>query len=109
MKEELLSKGFKVYEADHCIDSPNIKYHMQKRYMDEEGTKYFITVDVWDWSWTDKVPYDESFEFTVQLYQTGTHAPLNLSFSWKHVEDVEKVINALFESGLVEHYEKYQA
>ena len=98
--QELLDKGYKEFPptrfdtADRCF---------QKRFRAENGdTLYFININMY-YSW-GTIP--ENFEVEVQLYQKGTHEPVNLKFfcGWT-LADVEDYIQKIYEVGF-EPYEE---
>ena len=98
--QELLSKGYEEFTptgfdtADRCF---------QKRFRSENGdTLYFIDVNMYD-SW-GVVP--ENFEVATQLYQQGTHEPVNLRFfcDWS-LADVEDYVYRIYNVGF-EPYEE---
>lgn len=98
--QELLDKGYKEFSPTK-FDTANRRF--QKRFMSENGdTLYFINVDMY-YSW-GTIP--ENFEVGVQLYQKGTHEPVNLKFfcSWT-LDDVEDWVQKIYEVGF-EPYEE---
>ncbi len=102
-KDYLISHGFKEYHD--YLASPGVAASFQKRYDDELGKKYFINVDVWDWTYTNKIPENYVIEFNGQYYQKGTHSAVNFTFiNWK-LEQIENWLDSLFDNHLIEHYE----
>lgn len=98
--QELLDKGYKEFPptrfdtADRCF---------QKRFRAENGdTLYFININMY-YSW-GTIP--ENFEVETQLYQEGTHEPVNLKFfcGWA-LADVEEYIQRIYKAGF-EPYER---
>ena len=98
--QELLDKGYKEFPptrfdtADRCF---------QKRFRAVNGdTLYFINVNMY-YSWGTT---PENFEVETQLYQEGTHEPVNLKFfcDWT-LADVEEYIQRIYEVGF-EPYER---
>ena len=55
---------------------------------------------------TEKQVYN-GFEYEVQLYQKGTHFPLNLTFhkEWT-LDDVENYVEEIYITGLFEPYDE---
>lgn len=106
-EEQLRERGFLSYPPT-VFDSSNVVIRYQKRYDDEIGKRYFLDCKVWDWTWTGRVPMDRSYELETQLYQKGTHEAIDLNFHDNDLEAVEKFIDALFDAGLVEHYEEWE-
>ena len=107
--KELIALGFKEYPPTR-FDSDGIEGCFQKRYDDDKGKKYFININKWkEWRHphTNEVE-PPNYEYTSQLYKKNGHDPLNLLFhsSWT-LEDVEKYMEALWNTGLFEHYEEF--
>lgn len=106
--EELLERGYSRY-APSPVDGECVTDLYQKRFDDETGKKYFITVKRWDFS---KFPnargLKPSLEYETQLYKKGSHDAVNLSFfdSW-NVEDVEEHVEWMFSSGRFDYYEEW--
>lgn len=91
--QELLGKGYKEF--------PPTRF--QKRFRARNGdTLYFINVYMYYSLGT--IP--ENFEVETQLYQKGTHEPVNLKFfcGWT-LENVEDYIQRIYEVGF-EPYEE---
>jgi hypothetical protein len=88
--------------------------HFQKRYDDEIGKRYFITINKWR---AFRHPYTgeefpATYEYSVQLYKKdGRHDVKAVDFlfhsTWS-VDEVEEYMNKLFETGLFEYYEKWE-
>lgn len=104
-----LSKGFSEFRPT-AFDSNGVEKCFQKRYDDELGKKYFITVRKWSamlhaYTGVESPP---SYEYEVQLYKKGSHDALDLMFhsSW-NLEDVEAYVEAMWGTGLFEHYETW--
>ena len=98
--QELLDKGYKEFPptrfdtADRCF---------QKRFKAENGdTLYFINVNMY-YSWGTT---PENFEVETQLYQEGTHEPVNLKFfcDWT-LTDAEEYVQRIYKAGF-EPYER---
>lgn len=105
----LLDKGFKQFPPS-WLDSDNVETCFQKRYDDDDGKKYFITIRKWK-EWIHPTTHEKhppAYEFMVQLYQKDTHNALDLTFhdDW-FLEDVEKYLETLFETEMFDYYEKF--
>lgn len=107
--EEIIERGFKEFPPKP-IDPHNVRC-FQKRYDDEYGKKYFININKWS---SMRHPYtgvslEVSYEYDVQLYKKGSHDPVDLLFhnGWT-INDVECYIQALWDTGLFEHYEIFE-
>lgn len=111
---DFLSKGFKQFPITPIIDPDGMETHFQKRYDDEIGKKYFITVNKWK-SYTHpytRETFPPTYEYDVQLYQKGgryTAKAIDLLFhsTWT-IEEVENYMEKLFQTGLFEYYEKWE-
>lgn len=103
-----IDKGYKEYPPSG-FHNQCIAKCFQKRFDDEIGKKYFIDVNKWDWTpFSDRVPFDTTYEFTTQLYQKDKHEAVNLDFhsSWS-LEDVEEYMEKIFASGMWDYYERW--
>lgn len=100
-----LNKGFTRFERTR-FQSSGVAYNFQKKYLDEFGNKkYFIDIAKYDWTWTDKIDWDYSYEISGQFYKRGTHDAVNMEFiSWE-LEDVEIFLDEMLSLGLIEPYE----
>ena len=109
-----MNRGYTRYERT-LFQSENLYlYNFQKRFDDEIGKKYFIDVHKLTNEWMrecDKekewyTPY--SYSYSCQLYEKGTHAPINLEFfsDWG-IERVESFVERLFQNGELDYYEKW--
>lgn len=96
--EELLNRGYKEYNPPPLSNAHRI---CQKRFDDGNGNKlYFISVYLYTWDGSDR------YEAHIQLYQKGTHYPLDLNFfdGW-NIDDVEKYANSIYH---IEQFEPYE-
>lgn len=93
--QELLDKGYKEFRptrfdtVDRCF---------QKRFRTENGDAlYFINVNMY----CSRGIIPENFEVETQLYQKGTHEPVNLNFfcGWT-LADVEEYVQKNLRSGV---------
>lgn len=99
-EQTLLDKGYKEFPPTK-FDGADRAF--QKRIRAENGdTLYFINVYMY-YSW-GTIP--KNFEVETQLYQKGTHEPLNLKFfcEWT-LADVEDYIQRIYNVGF-EPYEE---
>lgn len=107
IREWLVPKGFYEYKPTP-FHKDTVKTCFQKRYDDDKGKKYFIDVDIWDYSWSDRIPENYIPEIRCQLYQTGTHDAFNITFiSWE-IGQAEEFVENMFQSGVIEHYETWE-
>lgn len=109
MKNRLLEKGFRRFEPS-SLDNENITDKYQKRYDDEKGKKYFITVNKWR-PWVHPYTGDKfgpSYDYDIQLYKKDTRDAINVNFlsSW-NIDDVEDYAEKLFNTGLFDYYEEW--
>lgn len=107
--KEIIDAGFYVFSPSE-IKSANIEKCFQKRYDDEYGKKYFITINKWKAMrhlYTG-ILIDPSYEYETQLYKKGSHDPIDLLFhhGWS-INDVECYMQAMWNTGLFEHYETF--
>lgn len=106
--EYIIEKGYKEF-APSRFDNASIVKCFQKRFDDEIGKKYFITIKKWDWT-----PYhyidisDYTYELDTQIYKKDTHEPINLSFfSGWHLDDVEDYMEKIWNAELFDYYEEW--
>lgn len=105
-----LEKGYKEFSPSE-LDSEAVSKCFQKRFDDEIGKKYFITVKKYDWSAYPEynIPENYSYEFDTQLYQFETHYPINLIFfSGWNIDSVEKHLENLWNDKDYDYYEKFE-
>ena len=83
--KEIIDAGFYVFSPSE-IKSANIEKCFQKRY----------------------ILIDPSYEYETQLYKKGSHDPIDLLFhhGWS-INDVECYMQAMWNTGLFEHYETF--
>lgn len=96
--KELLEKGYKEYSVDSEYD-PDVSRMFQKRFDDDTGKMYFITVHTYK-PMTHPYTHEEFTskpEFDVQLYSSDGHKPLNLKFfsDWS-INEVEDYVLEIF-------------
>ena len=100
--QDFINNGFKQYPTTD-IDHKDVETLFQKRYDDDIGKRYFITVKKWR-GWTHPYTgehFPPSYEYETQFYKRNTHEALDLLFhsQWK-LEDVEDYLKKLFNTGL---------
>lgn len=111
--QELLDRGYKQYKPSPLCHK-SIEACFQKRFDDDVGKKYFITVKKWE---AVEHPYTHekwgpTYEYDVQLYdgdRDDERNAIDLLFhsSWE-VDKVEECMEKLFETGLFGYYEKWE-
>lgn len=106
--EYILKKGYKEFKPSP-LTNENIVKAFQKRFDDDKGKKYFITIYKWDWCrfHREDMP-DYSYELETQLYKKDSHCPLNLTFfgGWT-VDDVENHLEETWNSDIYDYYELF--
>ena len=107
--EMLLERGFREF-APGPLDSAGVERCFQKRYDDESGKRYFITVRKWrEWCHpTTGIVEPPAYEYDVQLYSGEGRDAIDLTFhsSWE-LQDVEQAMEVLWATGLFVHYETF--
>ena len=104
--KEFTDLGFREF-APTPFDSKSVEKCFQKRYDDDVGKKYFITVRKWmemiHPHSGERIP--PVYEYDVQLYKKNGHEALDLLFhsNWT-LEDVEDYMEKLWNTGLFEYY-----
>ena len=105
--EELIERGYMEYRKSP-FDHDGVEHVYQKCFSDERGKRYFLNVHKWaDMTHPHtKETIPGGYEFETQLYQKGTHEPINLLFlsSWK-LEDAEAFVERLFANDMLDYYE----
>ena len=99
--QELLDKGYKEFHPTRFDGDAEKAY--QKRFRNEKGdTLYFINV----YMYCHYIIQEINFEVETQLYQKGTHEPVNLKFfcGWT-LADAEDYVQRIYEVGF-EPYEE---
>lgn len=108
MREELLANGYREFKPGP-LDHEKIRTKYQKRFRDEFGTKYFITVDEWE-PWTH--PYTgettgPGYEFETQLSFGEPGTPVNIMvFGNPTLKEAEEKIEEIFNNVDWNYYEK---
>lgn len=98
MDKELLEKGYIEFTPSKEF-KPNVDRAFQKKFADEYGKQYFITVYMYK-PWLHPYTHEEFTskpEFNVQLYSSNGHNPLNLEFfaGWT-IDEVETYVRKIF-------------
>ena len=106
--EYILSKGYKEFEPSP-FDGDGVITMFQKRFDDEIGKKYFITIKKWSWEKFGRADIpDYTYEFDTQLYQKDTRNPINIEwFSGWELDDVEKHLENLWNADEYDYYEVF--
>lgn len=106
--KDLIERGY-VEFSPSPFASDGITTCFQKWFKDENGKRYFITVNKWI---EMRHPYTgatfpSTYEYETQLYKKNTHDAVNILFhsSWS-IEDVEDYMAIMFDSGLFDYYEE---
>lgn len=108
--EYFLNEGYKKYPRSP-IDPDGVKCLFQKRFDDDKGKKYFITIKKWDWhQYKDRMGNSPliTYEYETQLYRKDTHDAVDIEWhsSW-NLEDVEQMAEDLWETGWFDYYEEW--
>lgn len=106
----LIENGFKEFKPG-ILDNEGVIKCFQKRYDDDIGKKYFITIKKWrglTHPYTRQT-FPPSYESEIQLYKKGSHKALDLTFhtDWE-LEEVEKYAEMLFNTGKFDYYEVFE-
>lgn len=108
--EDWIAAGYKRFEFSDRTLNKLADFGLQKRFDDEEGKKYFITVYVYDWS---KYPqhHGDPFGFMPDVqFRLGNDAPtfditMNGTFD---IAIVEKEMKRLWEHFGKPYYDKWE-
>lgn len=109
MYDELIKRGYKEYEPGQ-FDGEGVKCLLQKRFDDEFGKKFFITVKVWR-EWTHPYSRDvipQSYEFNIQFSEGGK--PINVEFfggEWS-IDEVEYRVEKMWYEMDFDYYETWE-
>ena len=112
--QDFISRGFKQFSPTYPIDSDGIEIKFQKRYDDEIGKRYFITVSKWkpivDHCAGKTWPSDYEYEVYFQKDDgnDSTKAIKILLYAGWDIDEVEEYMQKLFETGLFDYYEKWE-
>lgn len=113
--QDFLSRGFKQFPPILYLDSNGIETRFQKRYDDEIGKRYFITVNKWKAIKDSRLSngglptrYEYEVYFQKDDGNDGTKAIKILLYAGWDIDEVEEYVQKLFETGLFEYYEKWE-
>ena len=108
--KDILEKGYKQY-APIQFDNEHIVARFQKRFDDEYGKKYFISVVKWshdfipverrDEYWQ---PYSYEYEVQISMYDENSTIDLHFHSNWT-LDKVEEFMVEFFEKMCVDYYE----
>lgn len=108
-EKTLLEHGYVEYRKSP-FESENVEKVYQKCFWDNHGRKYFLDVKKWE---DFKHPhtgkkFPGGYEFETQLYEKGSHNPVNLLFlsGWS-LDAVEAFVAKMFDADLLDYYENY--
>lgn len=101
------SKGYVRYPP--IAENKNVSDLFQKRFVDDKGIKYFITIKKWDFSpYRDRYHPDLGiqYEADIQLHYKENGQAINITFlaGWE-LDEIEKHAEELFSSGKYNYYE----
>ena len=112
--QDFISRGFKQFPPTYPIDSDGIETKFQKRYDDEIGKRYFITVNKWKpiVDHRDGKTWPPNYEYEIYFQKDdgndSTKAIKILLYAGWDIDEVEEYIQKLFETGLFDYYEKWE-
>ena len=108
--KDILEKGYKQY-APIQFDNKHIVARFQKRFDDEYGKKYFISIVKWsndfipverrDEYWQ---PYSYEYEVQISMYDENSTIDLHFHSDW-NLDKVEEFMTEFFEKMCVDYYE----
>ena len=101
--DDLLKMGYKEYKPSPFYSAQKA---CQKRIDDSDGNiLYFLSVYFYRHEYDNK----DRYEVHIQLYQKGTHKPLDLNFfdNWD-INDVERYADMLYHTGVKPSFEPYE-
>ena len=111
--EYLLERGYKQYMPTPVIDNEYIVAKFQKRFDDDFGKKYFISISKWSHEFVpadrrDKWCKPFSYEYDIYVSMSKEENPVYLKFgtSWT-LENVEKFAEEFFDKMKPNYYETW--
>ena len=115
--QDFIQRGFKQFPPTPYLDPDGIETHFQKRYDDETGKRYFITVNKWKPNVDPRtgMVWPSNYEYEVYFAKRdnngkgglGEKAIKILLYAGWNVDEVEEYVQKLFETGLFDYYEKW--
>jgi len=105
--EELKERGYVEFKPGP-LDHSEIETKFQKRFDDEIGKKYFITVDKWralTHPYTGE-KFDPGYEFTTQFTFCGNPVNINCFSGW-NIEEAENKIEEMWQKCMFDYYEVF--
>lgn len=103
----LLNNGYKQFEPGPW-QHEGITDMFQKRFDDEVGKKYFITINKWR-GWVHPHTGEEfppSYEITVQFTYNDNPVDMNF-FHWDYLDEAEKKIEEIWHKCRFDYYETF--
>ena len=102
-------KGYHEFSPSR-FDSDGIDTKFQKRFDDENGKKYFITVDKWR-EWTHPhtgETFPPAYEFNTQ-FTAPDDFPINVQcFAGCTIEQAEEMMEKIWQNCGMEYYERWE-
>lgn len=106
-EEELINKGYTRYDEND--NHRFVDYILQKRFDDDIGKKYFITVRKWNFTGCgNKIEGPIRYEAEIQFYSKNDHKSMNVTYlyGWE-IDEIEEDAEFHFQSGRYDYYEKF--
>ncbi len=100
----LISKGYHSYEPTP-IDNCDKRY--QKRFDDEIGKKYFIDIEMYDFSRHDIKVNPIQYQIGMRTEEKNGIGAIEITFWNKDIDKVEKWCENFWQSGDWDYYEKW--
>ena len=113
--EDWIAQGYKKFTSNL---KPHIAFGLQKRFDDDEGKRYFITVWVYDNSpfqdryegWA-KYSFQPDVQFTMEdgtTFDVVCHHTNNVKWGVTSIDDVEAFFYNMWEKLGCQYYEKWE-
>ena len=103
-KEQLIAAGYKPFKQKGIKEYTESFY--QKRFDDDKGKKYFITLSEYDYRTYHQVPYDFSYEPDVQFETHGVTFNATM-LSPESVEQMEIFFENMWYNLGCDYYEEW--
>lgn len=104
--EDIEKADYKIYEPSK-LDGDCVTCLYQKRFTDEVGIKYFITINKWDYS-RYKIDEPIRYESHIQYYYTKDRKALDVTFHWDwELAEVEEFAEKIWNDNNFEYYERW--